>query len=360
MWKLQLFSFVTAMCFISAMVQYLVAKMTNIRTVVNFRRSPVPSFLRTVLFVTTHMSEQHAACLKACWPLALENSRLLNTSDVFVYLNCEEKKRLEAIALLESTFTSQKLTIYTAQPNIEDRQSGSMAALKDATDNKWFKGYDWIIRLNPDVIVRDDTFLVNVLENDPDATALLINCRGPNATRPKIHTDFFAIKTEVLPPDIFLNPTVRDAEDAFTNDIYDAILMRNTHRFIPGADSTGTACRAGANKDVTEVPIAHNHNNIVSGTCPVPIGNHPGDISFDHLFWMGLPPYAKDAAKSVGFDQQLWDEGKALPEIFGKPWEDVSDDKKAALQTLGYFERSWKSKRRILVTDGQPRGLRPS
>ena len=229
--------------------------------------------LKVMLFVTTHMSSQHIWHLKSCWPPALQNSVLLNTADVTVYLNPEEKERKEAMNILKHTFRDQNLTIHV-HGETEERQSGAMAALSDATREGWFSGYDWVIRVNPDVIIRDDTFILNAMQNDPNATGLLINCRKTTNTRiPKIHTDFFAIKPEVLPSDAFLNPTGRDAEDSFTNDIRETILNKGNQRWIPGAASPDTACRAGRKRKMEETPIVHFHpdGGLMSHfTCPIP------------------------------------------------------------------------------------------
>ena len=41
---------------------------------------------------------------------------------------------------------------------------------------------DWVIRMNPDVIIRDDTLMLDVIQNDPNATAILLNCISSNST----------------------------------------------------------------------------------------------------------------------------------------------------------------------------------
>jgi len=308
--------------------------------------------LRNMLFITTHMSDRHIENLKSCWPLVLENSLLLNTTDVFVFLNCDESKLNEATELLQSTFYRQKLTIHTTNENTADKQRGAMAALTEAAEKKWLDNYDWVICLNPDVIVRDHSFLLNAMENDVDASALLINCRlwSSSISSPKILTGFFAIKPEVLPPDAFLNPTGRDAEDAFTNDIFDSILKNNTHRYIPDADSKNTACCAGALKHMKDTPITHFYLP-ASKICPVPISDHPGASFFNRLNWQGLPFNAKDAAKTLGFNQQIWDEEKVWPMVFGKHWNDTTEGERDALQTLGYFEKGWEAKGNIIRDD---------
>ena len=223
-----------------------------------------------MLFVTTHMSSQHIWHLKSCWPPALQNSVLLNTADVIVYLNPKEEERKEAMNILKHTFRDQNLTIHVRDN--PGYQEGAMAALSDATREGWFSGYDWVIRVNPDVIIRDDTFMVDVMENDPNATGLLINCRSP--TRPPIiHTDFFAIKPGVLPSGAFLNPTNPNAERAFTNDISEAILNKGNQRWIPGAHPANAICRAGFDRKMEETHVIHFHPEeelMKDFTCPIP------------------------------------------------------------------------------------------
>ena len=38
--------------------------------------------------------------------------------------------------------------------NVMLRQTGAMLGLDTADREGWWSGYDWVIRLNPDVIVR--------------------------------------------------------------------------------------------------------------------------------------------------------------------------------------------------------------
>jgi hypothetical protein len=244
----------------------------------NSAQSNSPGGLKVMLFVTTQMSLQHIWFLKSCWPPALQNSVLLNTADVVAYLNPNKEERKEAMDILKHTFRDQNLTIHVRDN--PGYQEGAMAALKDATREGWFSGYDWVIRVNPDVIIRNDTFIVDVMQNDPNATGLLINCLNfTNTNDLKIHTDFFAIKPGVLPSGAFLNPAFPNAERSFTNDIREAILNKGNHRWIPGAHPVDEGiCRAGYDyydsRKMEETHVIHFHqeeelmaNNF---TCPIP------------------------------------------------------------------------------------------
>jgi hypothetical protein len=233
---------------------------------------PVHMKVRVLLFVTTHMSAPHAWLLKSCWPTALRNSLLLDTADVAVYLNSDQEGQEEDMSLLRETFKHQNLSIHVRDN--PGYQQGAIAAMSDATREGWFKGYDWVIRVNPDVIIRDDTFILDVMHNDPKATGLLINCLHSSVL---IHTDFFGIKPEVLRSDAFLYPVFDNAERAFTHEIRDGILKKGGARWIPGAQPQPVdrinICRAGHGRSIEDAHVIHFHpakEMMNDSTCPIP------------------------------------------------------------------------------------------
>ena len=237
------------------------------------------------------MSKQHIWYLKSCWPPALQNSHLLRSSDIMVYLNAPREQRPSSVQLLNDTFSNHNLTIQVRDSSVEQevnkegatnvtiiekRQAGAMAALSEATAERWFDGYDWVIRVNPDVIIRNDTFLIDTMIHDPSATAMLIDCHynaSDDGHRLKVHTDFFMIRPSVLPADAFLEPSTGNAEYSFTHDIDKAILKKGNHRWIPGADPVKRACRAGDKREMRDTPITHFHvknQGADNYTCMIP------------------------------------------------------------------------------------------
>ena len=78
--------------------------------------------------------------------------------------------------------------------------------------------------MNADVIVRNGTFMLDVMQNDPNAVGILINCRH-NDKDPDVHTDYFAIKPEALSNGAFLDTDKLSAEQSFVKDIKDTILL---------------------------------------------------------------------------------------------------------------------------------------
>jgi len=245
---------------------------------------------RILLYITTHMSKSHRWYLDTCWPRALLHSSLLSNADVLVYLTASKSDDKEAsIAQLNSTFNNQKLKVHVA--NNPGWQAGATVAMKDATLNKWFVDYDWIIRMNPDVIIRNDTFLRSTINNDTNATAILIDCTPKELDRnkltpkmrawngPLVQTDFFALKPSVLKENAFVVPSGNlIAEKLFTNDIRESILNKGGARFIEGVSPmTGKSCRAGDGRGVENTPIVHIHYNEAEQTdsCPIPFQSLP-------------------------------------------------------------------------------------
>ena len=82
------------------------------------------------------------------------------------------------------------------------KQMGAVVALSEADRRGWFRGYDWVVRLNPDVIVREDRFLHKSMA-DEGIDAVLAFC---TATGGRIHTDFMVWRPAKVPPGAFVLP----------------------------------------------------------------------------------------------------------------------------------------------------------
>ena len=197
--------------------------------------------------------------LKYCWPNVLARSSLLYQADVAVYLNpADQERRKEAVSILQDTFVNHHLTIYLRENEVYN--TGAVMAMYEAVSSNFFDGYDWVIRLNPDVMIRDDTFLRENMV-DPTVSALLVNCRNRGA---KVHTDFFVIRPNVLDANLFTEQIVqKNAEQGFTSLLQDTVLSKGTHRWIPDTNPKTSACRAGDHRDYYESPIVHEHGTFL-------------------------------------------------------------------------------------------------
>lgn len=250
------------------------------------------------------MSKSHYWLLKTCWQNAIKKSFLLNSSDISIYLNTNEENRNEAVSFLENLFHNRNLKIYFPvgkykvknttlvdslfapknksllnDSNHLDKQYGAMQALSDASNEGWFYGYDWVIRLNPDVIIRNETALLKILFNDLNATAALVDCwkfrRKKEPSLPiLIHTDFFAIRPDSLPKNVFsVNFETQNAEASFTKQIENYTLKKGSHRWVPNNEPLSPACRVGDNQNLNRVSVIHFHpkkNTMKSKECPIP------------------------------------------------------------------------------------------
>merc|ERR1719232_1452328 len=70
---------------------------------------------KTLIYITTHMSESHKEMFKYCWPQALENSRLLGKSDITVYMTPKAEDINETVGLIKNTFKNNNLKYYVTK-----------------------------------------------------------------------------------------------------------------------------------------------------------------------------------------------------------------------------------------------------
>jgi hypothetical protein len=92
----------------------------------------------------------------------------------------------------------------------EQKQNGAKRAMIDPFDpnsnhtdtsndestntTSWFDGYDWVIRLNPDVLIRREKWLRQTMLM-PDVDAILVDYTTPEQPlRLLLNTDFYAFR----------------------------------------------------------------------------------------------------------------------------------------------------------------------
>lgn len=225
---------------------------------------------RVLLYITSHFSTQHELYLRYCWKNLLARSPLLQAADVAVLLNPNDANvRRPAMDLLREVFADHDLTVYLRSyenmhgtegaPSTAVKRTGAIMAIYEAVTEKYFEGYDWVIRVNPDVLIRDDTFFRHTM-SDPGLSALLINCVGMSRKK-YLHSDFFAVRPEVLVEEEY--PEVNwGAEQSFTDWIRHTVLDKSPVNFawVPNAyPMKHSGCRAGAGKDYYDSPVIHEH-----------------------------------------------------------------------------------------------------
>ena len=157
---------------------------------------------KTLLLLTTHCSPQHAQMLRQCWPGSMKAAPTLRGADVLLWAGCDTGAAQDA--------PTEYVRMLAALPNANvslvwaERlayKQGALASFLYPLHYGWFENYDWVVRLNPDVLVLDEEPLVLRMLNESHAS-LLSNCGylGKKTTTEKIHTDFFAVRPQHLRP----------------------------------------------------------------------------------------------------------------------------------------------------------------
>ena len=233
---------------------------------------------KVLIYITTHMSQQHKEHLKHCWPLALKNSYLLNSSDIKVFMSPDPVQVGESIQLLKETFKGQNLS-YHLHIN-KDYHRGAIAAMSESAKNGWFDGYDWVFRLNPDVIIQNDAWMLDTIKNDADASLIYIECQPHHPPRLSnmrmINTDFFGLKISALTPEQLSNADYGRAESLFSLQMV-PIIERNEHRHVPDAyPLVNDMCRVNGNPHGSVFHFQDDYGwiaHIEDGHCPATFHN---------------------------------------------------------------------------------------
>jgi hypothetical protein len=149
--------------------------------------------LRIAVYMTTHQSEQHLEFLKKCWPYATSHLPLLQHADLIYYYAASTVKEEPPITILKQ-FQFHNITVW--QYENPGYQAGAKQAMVDPFDHGWFDGYDWIVRLNPDVLIRNDTWFLEQMVN-ASVDALFYQYHNPSSSsKSGIFTDFSAFRPQ--------------------------------------------------------------------------------------------------------------------------------------------------------------------
>lgn len=263
-----------------------------------------PHLPRVLLFITTIFAEKHLQHFSCCWPKLMEQSHLLPHMDVMIFSN--NTTRIPKVHLANTRYIfrhnpsydikwappdeletirqagleSGKLSKSAAQQNAF--QMGANLGLKLGFQHGWFQDYDWIIRINPDVIIRNSTFLVETMSSNdrPNGVdAILVDCNSTRLGVSRMHTDFFAIRPAAVLriPKYYNNPNnntpfsemsvekwnkdIVNHEKTFYESILPLLRMKR-HRWLPGTANSRGHCRVRGPGS----PVSHSHDNCRNDT----------------------------------------------------------------------------------------------
>mmetsp|Transcript_90336 Transcript_90336/g.292385 ORF Transcript_90336/g.292385 Transcript_90336/m.292385 type:complete len:331 (-) Transcript_90336:198-1190(-) len=150
---------------------------------------------RVAFFVTTSGSPQHVSYIR-CWHKIMARLPTLQTADIILHDNGGS----DVLAFKRMFEMAPNRVVGIHRGKNVGYQQGALKSVDEALQGGWFRGYEWVIRINPDVVIHDEQPLLRMMYNRQKA-AVLANC-GQSCPAPcrrmKINTDFFAIRPERL------------------------------------------------------------------------------------------------------------------------------------------------------------------
>lgn len=224
---------------------------------------------RNLVFMTTHYSPTHIAFLNECWLKIIPRLKFFREADFLLYSATQPDQ-----SLMESVFAGVNVMVKLYN-NTAGKQLGAIQAYEDAVENGWFEGYEWIMRVNPDVVVLEDEYIRSKLTDDVDG--LFTDCKDgcvvtsirrpmkcPPCTRhchnARPHTDFTVFRPGPIIESVrrYEHPRI-NAEDHTKSVIQDIVKagrdawMNGDH---PGVGLMAGFCRIRGPSS----PVVHDHN----------------------------------------------------------------------------------------------------
>ena len=145
-----------------------------------------------------------------------------------------------------------------------------------------------VLRINPDVIIRDDNWILRAMRNE-SIDAILARCPVPekNGEYP-VHTDFFGFRPSAMPQDSF---TVHEAVAAETCAAaeFRKIIQANRHAWLPNVRHFKHLCRIIGMFS----PVIHQHRQV--SKCKE--GRLSGGGGADHELYASYEEGQRDAAR---------------------------------------------------------------
>mmetsp|Transcript_6499 Transcript_6499/g.15417 ORF Transcript_6499/g.15417 Transcript_6499/m.15417 type:complete len:288 (+) Transcript_6499:37-900(+) len=205
---------------------------------------------RVAIFMTTRWSTVHQQFMP-CWETAGQQLSLIRDSDLILYTDAN----ISGTDLERLHFRN----IFIKHYQTPGKEAGATQAVIDGFGSKghqekWFDGYDWVRRVNPDVLIMNDAWLLEMMAN-PSVDAILADCFG------LIHTDFFAVRPHVIDAKLAegCSPSSPkygkvNAEVHFTC-ITSPIISSGRYVWVKGVQHWKGACRVKG----AESPVLHQH-----------------------------------------------------------------------------------------------------
>lgn len=251
---------------------------------------------KVLIYITTVYSDVHRQYLACCWPRLLAQSNLFRKAHFIMFSN--NVTQLDDVYLMEvktmflsygvqsfefkfadGTHELQVLQQMSREEKMESQKSkkvakqlqkhsmakqwGANMAMSIGISQGWFQSYDWMARINPDVLIRQSDFIVHHVD-DPLIDAIVAPCESD-----QVNTDFFAVRPSALPSDAFEvmqdsptqtiyypgMPRYNHEVTARTN--FRSILEQKRYTTVPNLARMKKICRVRGN----QAPVYHAHDS---------------------------------------------------------------------------------------------------
>ena len=212
--------------------------------------------VKVLVYMTTHLPDYHIAFFP-CWKDAIARLDIFKNADLMLYTATEPSK--EHLDLLP--FRNTIVKMYT-NPGY---QEGAVQALVDPFlgNTTWFDEYDWVIRLNADVLIRADTWLIQTMLNT-SIDMIVHECFSSNkySSNTMFHSDFFAFRPNAVDRERLLQAPRNHAEQHISS-AFRHLYDQGRFAYVEGGKNVMEgACRiAGVNS-----PVLHVHE--LANFCP--------------------------------------------------------------------------------------------
>lgn len=228
----------------------------------------------------TIVPQAHLDIARRNFQMTHENNNINNTDDgptlSFLFASPDE------IATTKPSFNNGSATRNLPDDQLAEYgfQKGANLGLELGFRKGWFDPYDWIVRINPDVLIRNSTWLLQTM-SDPDVDGIFVRCGTEEVFQ--LHTDFFAVRpgrvTELwagehqqqgrpssIPfSDMVTYPSGTKRHlinhELTASKYFEPIVNESRHRYLPDADPSYKKCRVRG----PHSSVYHQHDSV--GQC---------------------------------------------------------------------------------------------
>lgn len=168
---------------------------------------------KILLFATTFPKLNHLQMIEECWGKILQEMAQYFSPDVLVFLGGHVQEDTTLLRWHKAVANLPTNSSFHYEPFNPGYAPGAMRAMAMLIQRKWHSKYDWIIRVNPDVLLSNVKILSIIFKTKSEhVDAILAQCLPKQVKETEsslflrntaIHTDFFAIKASKIQQHFF-------------------------------------------------------------------------------------------------------------------------------------------------------------